>query len=118
MTLVRDLSTVGTVFTKKDGTKILKGFVLCVAFVVSPDTVWNARVLLLFSASAATDTGPKSFERTLVSTWTLETYNDPENGKYIMETYNDPENGKYIIISLIFVMCIIRIKLIKTFQVS
>ena len=27
------------------------------AFVVSPDTVWYARVLLLFSASAMTDTG-------------------------------------------------------------
>ncbi len=28
-------------------------------FVVSPDSVWYARVLLLFSASAATDTGSK-----------------------------------------------------------
>ena len=28
-------------------------------FLVSPDTVWYARVLLLFSASAATDTGIK-----------------------------------------------------------
>ena len=27
------------------------------AFVVSPDSVWYARVLLLFSASAVTDTG-------------------------------------------------------------
>jgi hypothetical protein len=43
---------------------------------VSPDTVWYARVLLLFSASAATDTGSKSFA--LVST--METYDDPENG--------------------------------------
>ncbi len=51
------------------------------AFVVSPDTVWYARVLLLFSASAATDTGSKSFECALVST--LETYDDPENGNYI-----------------------------------
>ena len=49
------------------------------AFVVSPDSVWYARVLLLFSASAMTDTGSKSFECALVST--LETYNDPENGK-------------------------------------
>jgi hypothetical protein len=49
------------------------------AFIVSPDSVWYARVLLLFSASAMTDTGSKSFECALVST--LETYNDPENGK-------------------------------------
>ncbi len=53
------------------------------AFVVtvSPDTVWYAWVLLLFSASAATDIGSKSFECALVST--LETYDDPENGNYI-----------------------------------
>jgi hypothetical protein len=51
------------------------------AFVVSPDTVWYAWVLLLFSASAATDTGSKSLECALVST--LETYDDPENGNYI-----------------------------------
>jgi len=50
-------------------------------FIVSPDTVWYARVLLLFSASAATDTGSKSFDCALVST--LETYDDPENGNYI-----------------------------------
>jgi hypothetical protein len=50
-------------------------------FVVLPDTVWYARVLLLFSASAMTDTGSKSFECALVST--LETYDDPENGDYI-----------------------------------
>ena len=65
------------------------------AFVVSPDTVWYARVLLLFSASAMTDTGSKSFECALVST--LETYDDPEKGYYInyinyddytCETYN------------------------------
>ena len=49
------------------------------AFVVSPDSVWYARVLLLFSASAMTDTGSKTFECALVST--LETYNDTENGK-------------------------------------
>ncbi len=30
-------------------------------FVVSPDSVWYARVLLVFSASADTDTGSKSF---------------------------------------------------------
>ncbi len=51
------------------------------AFVVSPDTVWYARGLPLFSASAATDTGSKSFECALVSR--LETYDDPENGNYI-----------------------------------
>ena len=50
-------------------------------FVVSQDTVWYALVLLLFSASAMTDTGSKSFECALVST--LETYDDPENGYYI-----------------------------------
>ena len=50
------------------------------AFVVSPDTVWYARVLLLFSASAMTDTGSKSFDCALVST--LETYDDPDNGNY------------------------------------
>jgi hypothetical protein len=45
-------------------------------FVVSP--VWYARSLLLFTASAATDTGSKSFDCAIVST--LESYNDPENG--------------------------------------
>ena len=55
------------------------------AFVVSPDSVWYARVLLLFSASAMTDTGSKSFDCALVST--METYNDPENGNYIHYTY-------------------------------
>ena len=55
------------------------------AFVVSPDTVWYARVLLLFSASAMTDTGSKSFDCALVST--LETYDDPENGNYFYYTY-------------------------------
>ena len=55
------------------------------AFVVSPDTVWYARVLLLFSASAATDTGSKSFDCALVST--LESYDDPDNGNYINYDY-------------------------------
>jgi hypothetical protein len=50
-------------------------------FVVSPDTVWYAWVLLLFSASAMTDTGSKTFECALIST--LETYDCPENGDYI-----------------------------------
>jgi hypothetical protein len=46
------------------------------AFVVSPDTVGYARVLLMFSAAAMTDTGFKYFECALVSI--LETYDDPE----------------------------------------
>jgi hypothetical protein len=48
------------------------------ALVVSPDSVWYARVLLLFTATSQTDTGLKTFECALVST--LETYDDPENG--------------------------------------
>ena len=55
------------------------------AFVVSPESVWYARVLLLFSASAMTDTGSKSFECALVST--LETYDDPNNGNYDYYTH-------------------------------
>ena len=55
------------------------------AFVLSPESVWYARVLLLFSASSLTDTGSKSFDCALVST--LETYNDPENGNYVYYTY-------------------------------
>jgi len=47
------------------------------AFVVSPDSVWYARVLLLFTATSQTDTGLKTFECALVST--LETYDDPVN---------------------------------------
>ena len=48
------------------------------AFVVSPASVWYARVLLLFSAAAMTDSGSKSFDCALVLT--LETYDDPKNG--------------------------------------
>ena len=48
------------------------------AFVVSPDSVWYARVLLLFTATSQTDTGSRKFDCALVST--LETYDDPENG--------------------------------------
>jgi hypothetical protein len=55
------------------------------AFVVSPDIVWYACVLLLFSASAMTDTGSKSFDCAFVST--LETYDDPENGNYLYYTH-------------------------------
>ena len=54
------------------------------AFVVSPDSLLYARVLLLFSASAMTDTGSETFECALVSTdSTLEAYDDPDNGNYI-----------------------------------
>ncbi len=49
-------------------------------FVVSPDLVWYARVLGLFSAIVSTDTGSKSFDALLS---TLETYNNPENGNYL-----------------------------------
>ena len=55
------------------------------AFVVSPESVWYARVLLLFSASVMTDTGSKSFDCALVST--LETDDDPENGNYMYYKY-------------------------------
>ncbi len=54
-------------------------------FVVSPYTVWYARVLLLFSFSAQTDTGSKMFDCALVST--LETYYDPEIGNYCFYCY-------------------------------
>ncbi len=50
------------------------------AFVVTRDSVWYSRVLLLFCASAQSDTGSKSFDCALVSK--LETYYDPENGNY------------------------------------
>ena len=52
-------------------------------FVVSPDSVWYAPVLLLFSASAATDTGSKSFDCALVST--METYDYPGNDGYYLQ---------------------------------
>ncbi len=52
-----------------------------VAFVLLPNTVLYARVLLLFSASATTDAGSKSFDGALVST--LKTYYDPEIMYYV-----------------------------------
>ncbi len=55
------------------------------AIVVSPYSVWYARVFLLFSASAMSDTGSKSFECALVST--LETNTDPDNGNYDYYTH-------------------------------
>jgi len=57
------------------------------AFIVTPESIWYARVLLLFSASAMTDTGSKSFDCALIST--LEKYDDPENGNYAHYTYYD-----------------------------
>ncbi len=51
------------------------------AFVVSHSTVWYARVLILFAASATTDNGSKFFECALVST--LETFDDHENCYYL-----------------------------------
>jgi hypothetical protein len=45
------------------------------AFVVSPDTVWYALVLLLFSASAVTDTGSKTFECALIRHWIVVCFN-------------------------------------------
>ncbi len=53
---------------------------------VSPNSVWYARVLLLFSASAATDTGSKSFDCAIVST--METYDNPEDGDHFLQYYN------------------------------
>ncbi len=55
------------------------------AFVVSQETVWYARVLLLFLTSAQTDTGSKSFDCELVST--METYDDTENGCNMIYMY-------------------------------
>jgi hypothetical protein len=65
------------------------------ALVVSPETVWYARVLLLLSASAITDTGSKSFDCALIST--LETFDDPENGNDLNYTYycNYVHHGNY-----------------------
>ncbi len=50
------------------------------AFVVSPESVKYALVLLLFSVTSQTDTGSKTFDCALVST--LEIYDDPDNGNY------------------------------------
>ena len=66
------------------------------AFIVSLKSVWYARVLLLFSASAVTDTGSKSFECALVLT--LETYDDPENGNYAHYTQYTHYYTLYIIL--------------------
>ena len=49
-------------------------------FVMTPDSEWYCRVLLLFSASALTDTGSKSFDCALVST--LEPYATTKSGDY------------------------------------
>ena len=53
------------------------------AFVVTPDSVWYARVLVPFyscSQHPLQYTGSKSFDCALVST--LESYDDPENGNH------------------------------------
>ncbi len=47
---------------------------------VSPDSVWYELVLLLFSATAQTETGANFFDCAIVST--LEVYDDPDNGNY------------------------------------
>ncbi len=67
------------------------------AFVVSPETVLYARVLLLFSASALTDTGSNSFDCALRVVSTLETFDDPENGNFSYYTYycNCVHDGNY-----------------------
>ena len=49
-------------------------------FVLTPDSVWYCRVLLLFSTSALIVTGSKTFDGALVST--LETYEKSDNGSY------------------------------------
>ena len=49
-------------------------------FILTPASVWYCRVLLLFSASALTDTGSKSFDCALVST--LEKLETAGNGNY------------------------------------
>ena len=36
-------------------------------FVVSPDSVWYARVLLLFTATSQTNTGSKTFDCALIN---------------------------------------------------
>ncbi len=55
------------------------------AFVFWPDFVWYALVLLLFSASATTDTRSTLFDCALVLT--VETYNNPEHGYYLYYSY-------------------------------
>ena len=51
-------------------------------FVLAPDSVWYCRVLLLFSFSAMTDTGSRSFDCALVSV--MERYEGPlASGNYL-----------------------------------
>ena len=57
------------------------------AFVVSPATVWYARVLLLFSAYAIVDTGSKSESFDCARVSTMETNDDPGNGHYLHYIY-------------------------------
>ncbi len=66
------------------------------AFVVLPNSVWYARVLLLFSACAMTDTGSKSFECALVSTLERTLAPSPSNVPSSPPWKpNDPDNGNY-----------------------
>ena len=57
----------------------------------------------VYSASAMTDTGSKSFNCALVST--LETYDDPENGNYVHYTYYDNYSFFIAIIAIIAITC-------------
>ena len=49
-------------------------------FVLTPDSVWYYRVLLLFSTKVLTDTGSKKLDCALVST--LKTYEKSDKGDY------------------------------------
>jgi hypothetical protein len=52
-------------------------------FVLKPDSVWYCRVLLLFSFSAMTDTGSRSFDCALISV--MERYEGARaSGNYLM----------------------------------
>ncbi len=82
-------------------------------FVVTPESVWYTRVLLLFSqaASAQTDTGSKSFDCALMST--LETYDDPELRMVIIDIFSSLSllhlSLCYSIIAIIVIMEVIPI---------
>ncbi len=83
------------------------------AFIVSLETIWYARILLLFSASAETDTGSKSFDCALVST--METHDVPENGYYMYYIYILCIICVLYIICIICIICIMYIKSIILF---
>ncbi len=50
--------------------------IITIITIISPDSVWYERVLLLFSATAQTDTGSKPYDCAFVSTLTV--YDDPD----------------------------------------